>query len=229
MALRSLLVPLDGSPSGEHALPHALSLARWAGARLELVHVRVPPAHFSSADIYLPPPPDEERRATEQARAYLYDIARRVTAAAPTVAVAETLLEGGVAVALCEHAGRSNTDLVVLTTHGHGPFSRFWLGSVASDLAQRSPAPLLLVRPTVGPPDLTTDVAPRRVLIAIDGSPFAEQVVPPAVAVGGLTGAEYRLLRVVPPSSPVLGAGSATSVAAAGPWPTTSRPRRAAT
>src|SRR5690606_26956373 len=35
----SLLVPLDGTPSAEHALPHALALARRSGATLRLVHV----------------------------------------------------------------------------------------------------------------------------------------------------------------------------------------------
>ena len=38
----SLLVPLDGSDFGEHALPLALSLARRLGAALQVVHVHVP-------------------------------------------------------------------------------------------------------------------------------------------------------------------------------------------
>jgi len=37
--IRSILVPLDGSTFGEHALPMAASLARRAGATLHLVHV----------------------------------------------------------------------------------------------------------------------------------------------------------------------------------------------
>jgi nucleotide-binding universal stress UspA family protein len=40
---RSLLVPLDGSPFGEQALPFALSVARLAGATVQLVHVLVNP------------------------------------------------------------------------------------------------------------------------------------------------------------------------------------------
>src|SRR5437764_11742819 len=39
---RKLLVPLDGSTFGEHALPLALSIARRAQATIELVHVHVP-------------------------------------------------------------------------------------------------------------------------------------------------------------------------------------------
>ncbi len=39
---RSLLVPLDGSAFGEHALPMALGIARRAGASVRLVHVHSP-------------------------------------------------------------------------------------------------------------------------------------------------------------------------------------------
>ena len=38
---RTVVVPLDGSPFAEQALPHALGIARRAGATLDLVHVHV--------------------------------------------------------------------------------------------------------------------------------------------------------------------------------------------
>jgi len=178
--LRSLLVPLDGSAFAEHALPTAVSIARRAGARVELVRVHEP------------------GEGRERAQAYLHDLAARVTAAAP-VEVGRSLLEGRPADVLCEWLPPSGTDLVVMTTHGRGPLSRLWSGSVAAELMQRLPVPVLLVRPGECPPDLTADAAPRRVLVALDGSPFGESVVPLAAAVGTLTGAEFRLLRVVPP------------------------------
>src|SRR5579872_879 len=40
--LKTVLVPLDGSTFGEHALPLALSLARRAGAKLQLLRVEPP-------------------------------------------------------------------------------------------------------------------------------------------------------------------------------------------
>src|SRR4051812_31023159 len=45
---RSLLVPLDGSPFGEHALPLALTLAKRCGAEIHLVHVMPPLAAIYS-------------------------------------------------------------------------------------------------------------------------------------------------------------------------------------
>src|SRR6476646_4587418 len=40
--IRAILVPLDGSPFGEHALPLAAGIARRAGAKLRVVHVHTP-------------------------------------------------------------------------------------------------------------------------------------------------------------------------------------------
>jgi nucleotide-binding universal stress UspA family protein len=90
-------------------------------------------------------------------------------------------------------------DLVVMTTHGRGPFSRFWLGSVADEFLRRAPVPVLLVRPQETKPDLGREPALRHVLVPLDGSPLAEQILGPAVSLGSLTRADYTLLRVVPP------------------------------
>jgi nucleotide-binding universal stress UspA family protein len=57
----SIMVPLDGSPFGEHALPYALNIGRPTGAQLHLAHVyAIPPPE--SGDVV-----DAELRAHEQA------------------------------------------------------------------------------------------------------------------------------------------------------------------
>lgn len=196
MTFRSIVVPLDGSRFGEYALPYALGLARRAKAKLELAHVCESPTYLEPS---LATAVRYDNEAAERGRAYLADVGRRVRAAVPAVEVAFTLLQGQVADALFEAIGRTNPDLVVLTTHGRGPLSRFWLGSVATELVQRSPIPVLLIRPKESPPDLTADPGPQRILIPLDGSPFGERIIPLAVAIGALTGAGCRLLRVVPP------------------------------
>ena len=48
---RSLLVPLDGSPFSEHALPFALGIANRAGAAVQLVHVHVPLVYATGIDV----------------------------------------------------------------------------------------------------------------------------------------------------------------------------------
>jgi nucleotide-binding universal stress UspA family protein len=194
----SLLVPLDGSPFGEQALPLAVSIARRAGIPLQVMHVHEPlrPIYYTE------PMPGLENisdpRWREQEQAYLVGVAQRLTAIAP-LPVTAALLDGPVVGALREHAQATGADLIVMTTHGRGPFSRFWLGSVADQLLRHSPVPLLLVHPHEETPDWTQDQCLPRVLIPLDGSALAEQVLEPALALGRLMRAEYTLFRVVEP------------------------------
>ncbi|HZT81311.1 MAG TPA: universal stress protein [Gemmataceae bacterium] len=189
--LRSILVPLDGSQFGEHALPVAADLARRAGAALHLVHAHAPLVYIEGLSV-LDDRADEQLR--EQERGYLERLAGRL--ADTGVAVHTAVVEGFAADVLREQAEAAGAGLIVMSTHGRGPFSRFWLGSVADALVRAAPVPLLLVRPSEQP---AAGPAFRHVLIPLDGSALAEQAIQPAVEVGRLTGADYMLIRVVPP------------------------------
>jgi nucleotide-binding universal stress UspA family protein len=195
---RTLLVPLDGSPRSEHALPLAAGVARLAGAALQLVHVHPPRPIGEGVAAFA-----TEKAAWEQAKSYLEDVARRLEAGTGVRATTR-VLDGPVADTLCEYATGQVADLVVMSTHGRGPFSRFWLGSVADQLAHRLPMPLLLVRPHDAPADLAREPSLKRLLVGLDGSPRAEEVFGPALALARLTEATLVLLRVVSPP-PVYG------------------------
>jgi nucleotide-binding universal stress UspA family protein len=196
---RSVLVPLDGSAFAEHALPLALAIARRAGAALNVVQVHVPFA-LMYADSLSPGSYEAEARVLEQERAYLDGIVKRLASLAP-VAVTSALLEGPVvAEMLSGHATVTKADLVVMTTHGRGPLSRLWLGSVADEMVRRATTPVLLVRPHEKGVDLAAEPGLRHVLIPLDGSELAEQILAPARALGGLTEAEFTLLRVYGPA-----------------------------
>ncbi|MFA9479760.1 universal stress protein [Phycisphaerales bacterium AB-hyl4] len=194
---RSLMVPLDGSAFGEHALPWAMSIARRAGAPLELVHVYEP---WESVRGEVPELTEINARARERAQAYLNDVVQRVTAIS-SLPVESTLLDGHVVDRVLERAKTSQTDLIVLTTHGRGPLSRLWLGSTAVELIRQATMPVLVIRPQEHAPDLTHEPAAQRMLIPLDGSAFAEQVLAPATTFGKLMHVDYSLLHVVEPAS----------------------------
>jgi nucleotide-binding universal stress UspA family protein len=80
----------------------------------------------------------------EEEKNYLLKVVDRLKKASLEKVTAD-LLEGPVAETLQEHALGKGCDLVVMTTHGRGPVSRFWLGSVADQLVHRLPIPLLLI------------------------------------------------------------------------------------
>jgi nucleotide-binding universal stress UspA family protein len=202
---QSILVPLDGSRFGEQALPLALTIARRASARLRVVHNHLPPlpVHPDSAPAS---DPTLEPKSRNQERAYLEAVVQKLSAAG-AASSSSALVEGPMLDALCEHVVETKADLVVMTTHGRGPLSRFWLGSVADGLVRRLTVPLLLIRPREledGEVDLTKEHLLRHLLIPLDGTPHAEAILKPALALGSLMGAEYTLVRVIEPI-PVVG------------------------
>jgi nucleotide-binding universal stress UspA family protein len=201
---RSILVPVDGSTFSEHALPVAARIAHRAGAHLQLVRV-IPSGPLE--DLFVSA---GERYPWDEGRKYLRRAADQVEARTG-VRPAVRLLGGPVADTLCEYATLHGPDLVVMTTHARRPLPRFWLGSVADELASRLAMPLLLVRPNGEAPDWAAP-PPKNMLIALDGSPWAEGALGPAVELGRLTGASYTLLGAVSPPMaafdlPVYGTG----------------------
>ncbi|HWG46593.1 MAG TPA: universal stress protein [Gemmataceae bacterium] len=191
---RSLLVPLDGSPFGEHALPFAVGIAKRAGAALQLLQVHVPLDDFSVIPA-VRSSPDEWIK--DQEWTYLDRLVRRWTIAVPEIQMNTALLEGFPPDVLREQM--SKADLVVMATHGRGPASRFWLGSVADALVRIATVPLLLLRPSEQPPPAALAPSFRQLMIPLDGSDLAEQVLGPAMQLGRLMEASYTLLRVVKP------------------------------
>lgn len=192
---RSLLAPLDGSLFSEHALPFALGIAKRADAAVQLVHVHFPLVFVRGIEA-LDSGADEWAKVQE--RVYLDRMVARWQAAASGVRMSSLLLEGFAPDMLREQA--STVDLVVMATHGRGPVSRFWLGSVADALVRTTAVPLLLLRP--GEQPSATALAPpfHHLMIPLDGSDLAEQALKPALQLGRLMEANYTLLRVVKPA-----------------------------
>ena len=193
--IRSILVPVDGSPSAEQALALAARLAARDGARLDLVLVteRVSPLEMA---LGAPVPEPRLDYALRQERVvYLTDLAKRIERDQSVRATAN-VSEGPVADTLARLVAEGDTDLVMMTTHGRGGMSPTWLASTADALVSRVDIPVLVVRPSEGrePQAVAAAFPPRRVLVPLDGSELAESVLDAAVAVGG-SSATYILAR----------------------------------
>lgn len=194
--LDTIMVPLDGSEFSRQAVPRAVSLARRADATLLLVRIH---RGFPAADLHEAPASllEADRELEEHEREELSDAAEEMRREHPDV---ETVFgQGDVGDALLRRA-EERADLVVMSTHGRGGLSRFWLGSVADELVRSCSVPLFLVRPEENgtsersaPPDLD------HLLVPLDGSRTAGGVLEPATSVGELYEARYTLVRVVQP------------------------------
>jgi nucleotide-binding universal stress UspA family protein len=84
-----------------------------------------------------------------------------------------------------------------MATHARGGLSRAWLGSVADALVRRGTVPMLLVRPR--DERIVTSVLFRHILVPVDGSALAEDILPLAQTLATLSGAQLTLLRVIAP------------------------------
>jgi nucleotide-binding universal stress UspA family protein len=204
---RSILVPLDGSALSEYTLPAACDIARRSGAVLRLVHVHMP---ATPDPIYVEGLPVIDERiqslGRDHVRVYLERIRDRICAEQDlrvTIAIRDPANEGTrdatIADALAAYAAATDTDLIVMTTHGRSGLARFWLGSVADTLVHVSRIPVLSLRPSEPVPPIDRPPIFRHILIPLDGSRLAEHILEPALALGGVTEAAYTLLRVVEP------------------------------
>ena len=226
LPVTTILVPLDGSRAGECALPVAAAVARAHGARVRPVHVIVPAADDPSGSVG----GDQAQTAIADLRAdaqrYLGDVRDRFSEQLPSPIEDDVVASLGirspfgeaaaVAGALGRLADRRRANLLVMATHGRGGVSRAWLGSVADTLIRQSRVPLLLLRPPSGE-HAPTGVF-RRILVPLDGSPEAEEVLPLALALAAPDGAQLVLLRVAAPRrrlapSPPLGSPNAALLA----------------
>ena len=166
-----ILLPLDGSPAAEEAVPVAAGLARRSGAELELVLV-----HLRLA-ISFPDSPeavdfgDLDAIQLEYEATYLSRVAERLRAE-PGLRISTHHLSGPVMQTLAAHIANAAVDLVVMTTHGRGPVGRLWLGSVADGLVRTASVPVLMLRSSDHSGDRRSSF--RRVLVPLDQSTLAE-------------------------------------------------------
>ena len=148
VAYDRILLPLDGSPRAECALPRALSVARAHGSELLLLHVVPRPEHSC------PCPPEGEENDLDQrlvdrnaraAEIYLEGVRKHAEGAGVRV---RTLVrvDGDARAEILRRIAEEHVDLVVFSGHGRGGRAELPFGSVASFLLEHATAPLLVVR-----------------------------------------------------------------------------------
>lgn len=192
---RAIVVPLDGSPLAERALPFATRLASACGAIVTLVRS----IHDRQVSLLEPWAAEavvrEQLSAPERAERELLAAASRLRQEG--VAVASHLSYEAPAQAILGAAAQARADLIVMSTHGRSGLGRWLYGSVADEVLRHSPVPVLLV-PAAAEAAWPTD-RPARVLATLDGSRLARAVLEPAARLAATLRAELLLLRVVEP------------------------------
>jgi nucleotide-binding universal stress UspA family protein len=147
LATSPILVPLDGTPTAEKALPLAVGLAKQLATSLKLVEVVPPVTPDSYVEGILVYGNSPEIRDADRAAAYNYltSIDQRLTkdAVDASFTVRDDLISAGIAATASDvHAG-----LIVLATHAESPLARALVHSVAIEVLHHASLPILLVGP----------------------------------------------------------------------------------
>lgn len=149
---KHIMVPLDGSPFSETALPYALELARKFASRVTLVHIVPSPSVVvselvaDSADLYL------QMREHDLAQADDYLTQKVAALVADGFSADHRLIEGDdTAGELIDLAESLRVDAIVMTSHGRAGVSRWLFGSVAGKVLQHAHVPVLIIRPETVP------------------------------------------------------------------------------
>jgi nucleotide-binding universal stress UspA family protein len=174
--LSRLLVPLDGTPESEGALPLARILARCTGA--EILLLRVVAADASHA-------------AESEAVAHLEWTAADLRG--HDLAVRTDVLRGD-PVGQVVAAARRIADLVVIATRERGGLARLLFGGVAERVVAAGQVPVLLCQP-----DGRRPTRLRTLLVPVDGTEGDLAALAAAVELADAAGAGLFLLHVVVP------------------------------
>jgi nucleotide-binding universal stress UspA family protein len=185
-----ILLPLDGSPFGERALPYALRLASATGARLILLygHSRLVSKKEPQFDV---------RAYAGRLRDGHAGVSVTGTTGLEIDAVTHDIYGGNVAEAIGEAIVEQRADLVVMSTHGHSGPGRWLYGSVADQVIRQSQVPIVLVSITCD--HVWEDAAPLRIVVPLDGSAFAAEVLDPVGKLASPLKAELLLVGAAGP------------------------------
>ncbi len=212
-----ILVPLDGSPVAEQAVPYAMSLASSLATPIHVLRACQPPrmawpevdnaGYGFRGEVGITDPDSNttaltyymQRKAYERmvAEQYVANVARFLSRRGLQITTA--VEDGPAADVILSKAYIDPSMLIVMGTHGRTGLPRIMHGSVADSVLHQSVNPVLLVH-SEQEQDWDQPAPVKNIVLALDGSVFAEGALAAAAVVGRALDAAVFPLWVVPHS-----------------------------
>ncbi len=184
---KKMLVPLDGSELAEVVFDYAKELAGRLDLDLTLLNVaKTSEGSFLRMNrAYIEGAAEIVQRHSVQVQEKT-----RTEPGGKAVKARGELVVGHPAEEILRYADENNIDLILMATHGRSGVKRWALGSVADKVLRASKVPVWLVRAGI-PTEIVHDEWPKRtMLVPLDGSKFAESVLPHVEALAKQRGTE---------------------------------------
>ena len=194
---KNIMVPTDGSGFDREAILVALRVAERCEAKVRLVRVLAIGAYFGTTSPESAILSPEALRAEQDAAlGELYALAAECRGISSAEITAE-LEQGPIVDVLAGYAKRNDIDLIVISSHGRRGIARLSLGSVTDSLIRGTTIPVLVVKPRASylMPEASKEF--HHIVVPLDGSSLAEQILARVVPLAKLEEAEITLLHIL--------------------------------
>jgi nucleotide-binding universal stress UspA family protein len=188
--IKHIAFPVDFSDRCYGAVPFVQGMASRYGAKVTLIHV-VQPVYAGGMAGPVIIDPEELLR---DARSRLY---ASMANEFPEVKVESVTEIGDPASYISDFVKTHNVDLVMMPSHGYGPFRQLLLGSVTAKVLHDVECPVWTSAHSAEAPG-REHLAVRKILCAVDLNPQSVTTMQWAAVMAKDTGAALRLVHVVP-------------------------------
>lgn len=190
-----ILVPLDGSQLAECVLPHTLAVAHAFDSEITLLRILEKNQAGVSAQFF-----DLLNWQISKTKASLYLEAIQARFQASGLQTETMVLEGLVAEGITEYAQNQGVKLIVLSSHGRHGLTQWGISSITQKIILSAQTSLLIIRAdqryTQAGESSETPMY-QRILVPLDGSQRAENVLPIITQLSHFHKAQIHLAQVV--------------------------------
>ena len=193
-SLAHILLPVDFSERSSGAARCARLLSAHFGSTLTVLHVLPPPQYeFGAMDVSGSMLGELYINRSEQA---VRDLAAFTSAELPGIPATPVVLEGDPAATIVSYAHDHGVDLILMPTHGYGPFRRFILGSNTAKVLHDADCPVWTGVHIAEAPAPSAPV--ECVLCAVDLGPGSGRTIEWASWLSTAFGARLTLIHAAP-------------------------------
>jgi nucleotide-binding universal stress UspA family protein len=203
LKLNRILAPVEFSPRCRGGVQYAEALAAHFHSEIVLLHVILPPmTQYGAVEAMAYSDPVELTRELHLARTQ--ELEAFPCEAPSGSAVRRVVMEGDPARVIVDYSNSERCDLIVMPTHGYGPFRRFLLGSVTAKVLHDAACPVW-TGPHMEQAPSYASMTFKRVACAIDLGPHSRDVLSFAGRFACELGASLTVLHAIPASATKLG------------------------
>ena len=191
----TILVPLDGSQLADCVLPHAAAIASSFDAEITLLRVLEKNQAGTSAQLF-----DLVNWQINKTRASLYLEKTKARFQESSIKVRMKVMEGLAAEGITEYAQSQDMKLIIISSHGRNGLTQWGISGITQKVILSAKTSLFIVRAHqygARPERLSAATGYRHILVPLDGSQRAENVLPIITQLAGFYKSHIHLVQVI--------------------------------